>query len=208
VSISLPPCERWSATKLSDRTLATPEKRFLIRSHLIKKDFLFFIVITIAALAIGLSINFFRGKSLPLAYVSKEVRLEQAVKKLSQPSNPSQAPGTTLPVVLTLAEFSDFVENRRGIVLDARYRIDHQLAHVPGALSLPRDEFSDGYASLKSKLQANRSQPIAIYCDGKDCVDSKLVQKALWDLGYKQVAVFKGGWSEWTAAGKRKEANR
>ena len=104
--------------------------------------------------------------------------MDQVVKKISQPSNPSQTPGTSLPCVLTLAEFSDFVENRRGIVLDARYRIDHQLAHVPGALSLPRDEFADGYAALKSKLQANRSQPIAIYCDGKDCVDSKLVQKA------------------------------
>ena len=160
------------------------------------------------ALAIGLSINFFRGKPLPLAYASKEARLAQEVKKISQLPNPVPTPATALPIALTLAEFSDFVENRRGIVLDARYRIDHQLAHVPGALSLPRDEFSEGYAALKSKLQANRSQPIAIYCDGKDCVDSKLVQKALWDLGYKQVAVFKGGWSEWTAAGKRKEANR
>jgi len=171
---------------------------------LIKRDFLFFVVIAIVALLIGLLTNLLREKPVAIAYVSKEARLDRAVQEISQGSKPT--PGPALPDVVTLAPFSDFVKHRRGIVLDARYRIEHQLAHVPGALSLPREDFAEAYAALKGQL--DRSQPIVVYCDGNDCEDSKLVQKALRDLGYSQVAVFQGGWSEWTAAGMPKEANR
>jgi len=161
-------------------------------------------MIVFVALLIGLLTNLLREKPVPIAYASKEARLDRAVQEISQRSKPTPFPG--FPEVMTLAQFSDFVGNRRGIVLDARYRIEHQLAHVPGALSLSREDFAEAYAALKGQL--DRSQPIVIYCDGNDCEDSKLVQKALRDLGYSQVAVFKGGWSEWTAARKPKEASR
>lgn len=172
----------------------------------LRTDVLVFAVIVIVSLLVGLLINHFRAAPLPVAYVSKEARIDRAVAEISPTSRQPAAPSPDFPDMLTLAQFSDFVENRRGIILDARYRIEHQLAHVPGALSLPRDEFTEAYAALKGRL--DRSQPIAVYCDGKDCEDSKLVQKALRKLGYSQVAVFKGGWSEWTAAGRPKEANR
>ncbi|MCK9588487.1 MAG: rhodanese-like domain-containing protein [Terrimicrobiaceae bacterium] len=173
---------------------------------LLRKDVFSFAAIVIVALLVGLLINRFREKPLPIAYASKQERLDRAVAEIARTSQRPAPPGPVLPDMLTLAQFSDFVENRRGTILDARYRIEHQLAHVPGALSLPRDEFAEAYAALKGQL--DRARPIVIYCDGKDCEDSKLVQKALRDLGYGQVAVFKGGWAEWTAARKPKEANR
>jgi len=175
-------------------------------NSIIKKNLLFFAVLVTASLAVGLLLNLFRQTPLPIAYSSKSARVDQAVQEISRHSLPPASPVPALSDGVTLAQFSDFVENRRGIVLDARYRIEHQLAHVPGALSLPREDFAEAYAALKDRL--DRSQPIVVYCDGKDCVDSKLVQKALRDLGYSQVAVFHGGWSEWSAARKPKEANR
>jgi predicted sulfurtransferase len=69
------------------------------------------------------------------------------------------------------------VESKRGLVLDARPEIFHRLGHVPGALSLPRDDFETGYAALKEKLEADRSQPIVIYCSSASCEDSGLVKK-------------------------------
>ncbi len=173
---------------------------------LIKKDLLLFAALVLAALLVGLLINPFRDKPLPVFYATKGERLDRAVAEISTASPRSAT--SSLPGSVTLEEFSDFVENRRGIVLDARYRIEHQLSHVPGALSLPREDFAESYAALKPQLESNRSQPIVVYCDGKDCEDSKLVQKALKDLGFTQVAVFEGGWLEWKAAQKPKEAIR
>jgi len=172
----------------------------------LRKDTLIFAGIVVAALLTGLLVNHFRKPPLSLNYASKEERLNVAVAAISP--RPAVIPVPVLPDQLTLGQFSDFVENRGGLVLDARYRINHQLAHVPGAISFPRDDFAEAYAALKGRLESDRSQPIAVYCDGKDCEDSQLVQKALRDLGYTQVAVFKGGWSEWTRAGKPKEASR
>jgi rhodanese-related sulfurtransferase len=174
----------------------------------LRKDILFFAVIVLASLLAGLLMNHFREKPLPLAYASKQERLDRAVSEVARTSQRPASASPALPDILNLEQFADFVENRRGLVLDARYRIEYQLAHVPGALSLPRDEFAEAYAVLKGQLEKDRSQPIVVYCDGKDCEDSKLVQKALRDLGYSQIAIYKGGWAEWTAAGKPKEAIR
>lgn len=171
-----------------------------------RHDFIFFVSLVVIAIAIGLGINALRKNSLPLNYLSKTERIERSVEQIKKDTSPNlQQP---LPETLSLQEFAEFVKNRAGIVLDARYRIEHQLAHIPSALSLPRDEFVDGYASLKTVLEKDRTQPIVVYCDGADCEDSLLVQKGLASLGYTQVAIFKGGWSEWTNAHMPKEANR
>gem|GEM_PF-4178326 len=34
----------------------------------------------------------------------------------------------------------------------------HRLGHLPGAISLRRDEFETGYALVKTQLESNRSQ--------------------------------------------------
>jgi 3-mercaptopyruvate sulfurtransferase SseA len=97
------------------------------------------------------------------------------------------------------------VENKRGLVLDARPEIFHRLGHVPGALSLPRDDFETGYAALKGKLEADRSQAIVIYCSNASCEDSGLVKKSLSALGFINIALYEGGWSDWTNAKKPEE---
>jgi rhodanese-related sulfurtransferase len=91
--------------------------------------------------------------------------------------------------------------------LDARPEIFYRLGHVPGALSLARDDFENAYAQLKERLEKDKNQPLIIYCSNSSCEDSHLVQSALLKLGYVNVAVFSGGWATWTQEKLPEETN-
>ncbi len=102
---------------------------------------------------------------------------------------------------VSLGYFRAFVNAKRGLVLDARPGIFHRDGHVPGAVSLPRDDFESSYARVKVLLEANRGQSMVVYCSDDACDDSKWVCQALTSLGYTRVNVFRGGWDAWTHAG-------
>ncbi len=161
------------------------------------------------SLCVGLLLNQFRDKPLPLVYQSKQERLEQAVSRIAASEAPKHNSATgPFSQNLSLDEFRVFVKEKRGLVLDVRPEIFHRLGHVPGALSLPREDFEKSYARLKSKLETDKNQPIVLYCPGGSCDDSELVQKGLVRLGYTQVVVFRGGWTAWTQAGLPEEKTR
>jgi len=177
------------------------------RSQILKADFQAFWILATIALCAGLVINQFRDKPLPLVSQTKEQRMEFAVARLAQQEAKPNVSSDKLPDDLTLEQFENFVNQKQGLVLDARPEIFHRLSHVPGSLSLPRDEFETGYAKIKNQLERDKNQPLAVYCASSSCEDSDLVRKALSRLGYTQVAVFHGGWAQWTVAGKPQEKN-
>ena len=140
----------------------------------------------------GFAINQFRDNPLPLVYSPKAERIQQAVAKLSmENTTPAQLnPGVVVgggalsdaPAVryLDLASFREIVERReRGIVIDARPEIFHRLGHVPGALSLSREEFESSYSKQRSLLEKDKTLPIVIYCSSYSCEDSQMVADAL-----------------------------
>jgi len=172
----------------------------------LRSDLMVLWLVATSALCVGLLINQFRDTPLPLIYKDKATRLQDSVQRIAS-KEPASAPAPVvhLPEKLSLEEFSSYVENKRGLILDARPEIFHRLGHVPGALSLPRDDFETGYAVLKGKLEADRSQPIVIYCSNASCEDSGLVKKSLSALGFTNIALFEGGWGEWTNAKKPEE---
>lgn len=160
-------------------------------------------VLAVTALAIGLAINHWRAKPLPLVYHTKAERLENAVETISKqaPTNaPTNAVSQPALSQISLDELKRRSAATNSVILDARAEFFYQLGHVPGALSLPRSDFEAAYAKLKTRLEADKNQPIAVYCSGSDCEDSQMVAEALVKLGFRKVAVFKGGWDDWTAA--------
>jgi rhodanese-related sulfurtransferase len=173
------------------------------------RDIRVFWLLATSALCLGMLMNQFRDKPLPLVYESKAERLQSVVSKVSvtMPVN-SALRSEHLSDSLSLDAFRVIVEEKKVLVLDARPEIFHRLGHVPGALSLPRDEFEKGYANLQKLLEVNKERPIVLYCSSSSCQDSGLVQKALRDLGYTHVSIFHGGWSAWTQAGLTEEKNQ
>ena len=89
----------------------------------------------------------------------------------------------------------------KGVAVDARPEVFYRTGHVPGALNLPREDFEHGYAMVRASLEANRAQPIVVYCAEADCKDSELVANALSRLGFRHLRVYQGGWEEWLRAG-------
>jgi len=155
------------------------------------------VLLAVAALCIGFIMNQIRKHPLPVFYRSKEERLRQMVDQMAHdPSHGLLVSGKNL----TLKEFRDFVEKKQGITLDARPALFYQLAHVPGAYSLPREDFEASYGRLKSLLEKDKSQRLVVYCSGLSCEDSAIVRQTLLRLNFMNVAVFSGGWDEWTQA--------
>jgi len=160
------------------------------------------------AVCVGLVVNQFRDHQLPLAYVSKVGRVEDAVKQVqSHLENTSVTlaetetlPEAVTPQAISLDNFRQYVGKREGLVLDARPEIFHRLGHVPGALSFPREDFGGAYAKMRSRLEGDRKQLLLVYCSGASCEDSQMVADGLAKLGYRRVYVFKGGWDAWEEA--------
>lgn len=166
-----------------------------------------FLALTTGALCVGLVANQLRDKPLPLAYESKEARMAAEVARAGG-SIAAPEPGAAAveaPEDLDLARFRRALGESRVIVLDARPEIFHRLGHVPGALSLPREDFAGACARLRDRLEGARDGWLVVYCSSRSCEDSKLVRKALMDLGFRRVSVFLGGWAEWSAAGLPEE---
>jgi len=166
-------------------------------------------LIATAALCAGLVINQFRDTPLPLMYKPKAARIDDAVAKIvTEPKAElmfSRPQPDSLPARLTLEELQIFVNQKQGLVVDARPEIFHRLGHVPGALALPRDNFETFYRQHQSILESDKTQALVIYCSGGSCEDSDLIESALRKLGYTRISIFQGGWSEWKNAGLPEE---
>lgn len=85
-------------------------------------------------------------------------------------------------------------EKHFAIFLDARRSELFKEGHAPGAKSIPLDDFDTIYP----QLSLSSDSAYIIYCEGKDCEYSDLLAQRLYALGYRKLAVFPGGWEEWT----------
>lgn len=167
---------------------------------MIRSDLFVLWIVATTSLCAGLLLNQFRDKPLSLLYQTKEERLDRAVAKISTQESHAVKATRSLSQNLSIEEFKAFVQEKQGPVLDARPEIFHRIGHIPGAISLPREEFEKAYLKLKDQLEPYKDRSIAIYCSSNSCEDSELVRKALTKLGYTQVAVFNDGWNAWTQA--------
>jgi len=90
-----------------------------------------------------------------------------------------------------------FVENREGIVLDARNPEDYAEGHIPGARLLFFYNMNEYYLELENKLRA--SPLILTYCSDIHCEDSEFLANELLNLGHMSILVYKGGFEDWTS---------
>lgn len=160
------------------------------------RDFIGVIALAIVSMAIGLLINRFRGAPMSLGYQPPQQRLAAELTRLIKAP---LVPDTQVETV-ELDAIRTAVEKHSALVLDARDEVFYRRNHIPGALSLPRDDFGRAYQRLSPALEKSRDKPIIVYCSGGECHDSRLVARALLSLGFSPVRVFTGGWTDWKAA--------
>lgn len=86
-----------------------------------------------------------------------------------------------------------------GLVIDARTAAEYAEGHLPGALLV--DYYDMGRYLDAVLLLLSPEYEIMLYCAGMDCEDSELLARELFMMGYKKLAVFRGGYEEWIEAG-------
>ncbi len=88
---------------------------------------------------------------------------------------------------------------RIAMIIDARPALKYNAGTVPGAMSIPFQQFD----ALKGLLPADRAAQIIYLCGGFKCNLSHKSAKAARELGYTNVVVFAAGWPAWKNASTR-----
>lgn len=158
-------------------------------------DFIGVCLVFVGSVVLGLIFNDLRKTPLTCVYASPKERMDSLVATIGDGSGAANA--QTLNAEVSIQEIGKISSNASATILDARPEVFYKFAHIPSALSLPRDGFKDHYSNLESKLKSLKNSLIIVYCSGGDCQDSQLVAGALKSLGYTQVRVFRGGWAQW-----------
>ncbi len=84
------------------------------------------------------------------------------------------------------------------LALDARPVDFYQMLHIPGALSLPEEDFEAAFARIETRLRA--SSDVLVYCAGFGCEASHIVSRKLKQRGIP-AAILEEGWPAWQDAG-------
>lgn len=149
-----------------------------------RRDGLRMLALAAAALALGLGANFLSRDKLPLL----------------RPLAPEPAAALPAAVGEVDADFVATVLAAPGtLLLDARAGAAFAAGHIPGALSLPLQEFSRVFPGLEPRLR--RAGLLVVYCSDRTCGDSPELARRLWEKGLKNLLLFKGGMEEWTEKG-------
>ncbi len=88
--------------------------------------------------------------------------------------------------------------DRGALFLDARPRDFWRMNRIPGALSLPEDDFDRAFAALEGQLR--RASGIVVYCSGFGCEASHVVARKLRERGLI-AAILNEGIPAWQDAG-------
>lgn len=161
------------------------------------------IIIGLAAV-IGLLVNSFHPKRVPLAF--KRPPLKYAADSLfaadlpavniagqndSIPLAPKQ--GDEL-IIVNARQVRQLVLNQQAILLDARTPAEYEAGHLPGAMLLPFDLLYD-YEQQLTTLPKDKW--LICYCDGPTCDVGELLAKELLLREFEKVAVYQDGLNVW-----------
>jgi rhodanese-related sulfurtransferase len=106
-----------------------------------------------------------------------------------------QALAEGVPLLRT-DEVRIFAESGSHLFLDARPMAEYDQGHLPGALSLPHEDFENAFVALAPIFTP--MDPLVVYCSGPTCDDALLVALRLREAGFVDVSVYLDGWKGWT----------
>jgi rhodanese-related sulfurtransferase len=86
------------------------------------------------------------------------------------------------------------------IWIDARQREDFEKGHIPGAMLLNEQGWTDQLWEIWPTLETG-DVPVVVYCDSRACHASrKIADRLRQNTGREGIFVLKGGWAEYEKA--------
>lgn len=83
------------------------------------------------------------------------------------------------------------------LILDARPRADFAEGHLPGAISLPINDFAGSFPEVVPLLMGG--MPVLVYCTGPLCDDALRLGLRLEEAGFPEITVYVEGMEGWNA---------
>ncbi len=166
----------------------------------LKINFSSVLLIVFISTLLGLTTNYLNSSGIPLikpervlnwAADSSEIKNSEQIIEDNNKTNPKATFNEAKAITLKQAYA---LYNKNVQFVDARDYVEYEIGHIQGAISLPYYEFDE----YKSVLQSfSKNIPLVAYCDGRDCDLSIMLGDKLFEMGYKQVYIFFGGWIDW-----------
>jgi rhodanese-related sulfurtransferase len=97
---------------------------------------------------------------------------------------------------ITLEQAKKMSKDKGVLFCDARAKVEYDQGHIPGAIPLPTGEFDKYYNQHLQRIK--KAKKLVTYCHGVGCRLSEKSANSLVDKGFKNVAVFFGGWPQWS----------
>lgn len=100
--------------------------------------------------------------------------------------------------LITLHQAKAYFDKGDCFFVDARSRHSYYDLHIPGAVSLSANKFDSQYDEFEEAIA--KDALLIIYCQSITCRYSDIVADKLSGLGYRNIKIFAGGWTEWVRA--------
>jgi len=129
----------------------------------------------------------------PTATATKVYQIPSQYKYLFQPVSKKE----DIHKVHNIEEAKVLYESGKALFIDARGTQEYKQSHIKGAIDISVGEAPSKIPQLKDVL---KDKVLVTYCHGVGCHLSDKVAYALFDAGYRKIAIYFGGWPQWLQA--------
>ncbi len=108
-------------------------------------------------------------------------------------------------LILNLADTKKIFEKKTSVFVDARKKEQYMKGHIKGSINMPVYDFYDYIEKFMTNY--NETTPVITYCSSKKCTDSNILAQYLFDMDYKNIKIFIGGFDKWKEKGYKIETS-
>jgi len=145
------------------------------------------LMITVAAVVLGLIVNALRPQGLDLL-------------RSPEPVSPAATgPAAAGPQPIELAAALDHLNSGAAIFIDARSEYDYAAGHIATARNFQEKNMDVWMPDFFSTTSPET--PLIIYCSGPRCHLAERLAKRLYGLGFTAAQILADGWNGWLASG-------
>ncbi len=165
------------------------------------------------AVVVGFTFNAFSSQGIPVVRTApvkvtvadSDIFGDSTETASPDPASPDPVPaalpetsGQAVFRVITLEQMMRVVNERRGMILDARTQAEYAAGHIAGAVNMYAME-PEGYVGKMAEI--SRDTLMIIYCSNPHCPYGRDLAEFLAAFGFSNMLLYDDGWDGWTAAG-------